>query len=65
MTVLICQGEHPVPGCGRVLTAEERHWYGDCCESCQREWNNRIDAWKSGGADVELDAMFETPVTMN
>lgn len=55
---LVCQGQPPVPPCGAILTAEERHWYGSTCERCEQEWGARIERWRSGGADIELDRMF-------
>jgi hypothetical protein len=38
-------GANLICRCGQILTPEERHWYGDGCERCQRE----------------LDALFERP----
>jgi hypothetical protein len=61
MTALICLGQPPEPGCGAVLTEDEIKYYGSCCEACERGWNDRIEAWRGGGADIELDAMFTVP----
>jgi len=58
---LVCQGQPPVPGCGAVLTPDERHWYGYSCENCQVEWNDRINAWRAGGGDSALEEMFGAP----
>lgn len=58
---LLCQGQPPVPGCGKVLTPDERHWYGYCCEECEGEWSRRIEAWRRGGADTDMDKMFDAP----
>lgn len=55
---LICYGHRPVGGCGAILTAEERHWYGSCCEKCEQSWGNRIESWRLGSNDPELDEMF-------
>jgi hypothetical protein len=55
---LTCQGRAPVPGCGGILTPDERHWYGSSCELCQRAWYDRIDAWLRGHDDAELEQMF-------
>lgn len=58
---LICQGRIPVPGCGAVLTAEERHWYGSSCEKCEAEWSARIETWRRGTEDAALDEMYGVP----
>lgn len=55
---LVCQGRAPVDGCGAVLTPEERHYYGDCCEECESEWCDRIEIWRHGGKDEALDQMY-------
>ena len=55
---LICQGRHPLDGCGAVLTAEERHYYGDVCESCEGEWLDRVEHWRHGDKDKILDDVF-------
>ena len=57
----ICLGHHPVAGCGAMLTAEERHYYGVACEKCEREWSERMRAYRRGVVDPELDAMFSCP----
>ncbi len=59
-TTLICQGRDFIPACGRVLTPDERHWYGESCEQCERDWHERIEAWRKGGADAEIDRVFDT-----
>jgi len=59
----VCLGRHPVAGCGRVLTEHERHYYGACCEDCERAWGDRITAWNDGADDAELDSMFSVPMT--
>lgn len=56
---LICLGQPPVAGCGAILTNEELHYYGNCCESCTRAWGDAIEAWRKGGENKELDAMFD------
>ncbi len=48
-------------GCGNVLTDEERHYYGKRCETCEREETERIAAWRAGGEDAELDALYDGP----
>lgn len=47
--------------CGKVLTDEERRWYGSTCNQCEGEWLERIEAWRRGGPDVELDAIYDGP----
>lgn len=47
--------------CGRVLTDEERHYYGSRCEECEGDWSDRIHHWRQGGEDPELDAMYDGP----
>lgn len=57
----ICIGEPPIAGCGKVLTDEERHYYERSCEECTRAWGEAIDAWRKGGENKELDAIFDAP----
>lgn len=47
--------------CGIVLTEDEKHYYEDRCEECEREDFERIEAWRRGGHDPELDALFGSP----
>lgn len=47
--------------CGAILTDEERHYYECRCEACEGAWADRIAAWRKGGHDPELDAMFSVP----
>lgn len=58
---LICLGQVPVAGCGRILTDEERHYYGNACEDCTRKWGEAIDAWRRGGECAELDTLYSAP----
>jgi hypothetical protein len=58
---LVCQGRDPNPGCGAVLTAEERHYYGDACEQCEVAWADRIETWRRGSDDSELDQKYGCP----
>lgn len=44
--------------CGAGLSSEERRYYGARCERCETEWFDRIEAWRCGGNDEELDEMF-------
>lgn len=62
MTVFICLGPSlppPMPGCGQLLTTEERHYYATCCETCMQAWSDRMRAWEDGGSDPELDALYD------
>ena len=59
---LICISDTFIgPGCGRVLTAEERLYYGSACEQCVRAGHERVEAWKRGGDDPDLDAAMPVP----
>lgn len=60
---LICVGRPPVAGCGKVLTDEELHYYEDSCEACMRLWGDVVAAWRRGGENAELDAMFDCTPT--
>jgi hypothetical protein len=45
---LICIGHAPIPGCGRILTDDERHYYSGACEDCERAWSDAIGKWRRG-----------------
>lgn len=45
--------------CGKYLTPTEEHYYGHRCESCERKWFERVEAWRLGGDDDELDEAFQ------
>lgn len=50
--------------CGAPLSAEEKRYYGDRCEQCERDWFDRIEAWRTGGEDSDLDRLYgKTPET--
>ena len=57
--IFICLGQPPLAGCGAILTADERHYYGSVCEICTQKWDQAIEDWKAGGENKELDAMFD------
>lgn len=44
--------------CLRLLTREERTYYGMRCERCERALLARIDRWRAGYPDKELDELF-------
>lgn len=41
------------------LTWAEQEFYECRCEKCERKWHERIQAWKAGRPDAELDQMFK------
>ncbi len=47
--------------CGAVLSDEERHYYEVRCEGCEREHFDRIGRWRAGGADEDLDRLYDGP----
>jgi hypothetical protein len=47
--------------CGSILTDEERHYYERRCEKCETAHHDKISAWRRGGDDPELDAVFSVP----
>ncbi|SMF96173.1 hypothetical protein SAMN02949497_3558 [Methylomagnum ishizawai] len=49
--------------CRQPLTEEEVEYYEDrCrCERCEGEWTEQIAAWRTGGEDAELDALYDLP----
>lgn len=44
--------------CDAELTAEEHRYYDDRCEECERAWHDRIERWRHGGADRQLDELY-------
>lgn len=48
--------------CQCELTAEEAQYYEDRCEECEVEWHLRMEAWRAGGTDPELDQMYGAAV---
>lgn len=44
--------------CGNYLTPTEEHYYGHRCEDCECAWFERIEAWRHGADDDELDEVF-------
>ena len=50
--------EYICRGCGNVLTEYDRLYYSHTCEACERELMDRIDVWRYGGEDPELDKTF-------
>jgi len=46
------------PGCGRETPRRELEMYGGACEACEQAWSERVDAWRHGNHDAELDLLF-------
>lgn len=44
--------------CGVLLTPEEWNYYEIRCEGCERAFHERIQRWREGGPDPELDLRF-------
>lgn len=44
--------------CGNKLSVDEMEYLGDSCGRCAREWNERMEAWRRGAHDPDLDALF-------
>lgn len=44
--------------CFEPITTAEQHFYEDRCERCEQEWHERIQAWRAGGEDKELDNLY-------
>ena len=51
--------------CGALLTLVEAHFYGTRCETCEGAWHTRIEAWRLGAPDPELDKLFEEKITLH
>lgn len=47
--------------CGKPLSTEELKYYHDQCEGCVVDEHERIEAWRKGADDPELDEMYSTP----
>lgn len=50
-----------MPGCRecrREMTGIEMVYYRDRCEECESAWNARVERWRHGGEDAELDRRF-------
>jgi len=44
--------------CDRYLTPTEEHFYEYRCEDCEALEHARIQAWRAGAEDLELDERF-------
>jgi len=45
------------PECGSSMGEAELRMY-ERCERCEWDWNDRINAWRHGAPDTELDRHF-------
>lgn len=43
--------------CFKPLTEHERNYYESRCEACESKLTDRIEAWRAGHHDPELDKM--------
>lgn len=59
VATFICLGLNPEPGCGKILTDEEREQHDDCCNACMATWEARYNRWENGAVDKELDDIFD------
>lgn len=44
--------------CYALLSRTEIKYYGMRCEKCEQEACDRLNAWRLGAADAELDALY-------
>lgn len=57
--LFVCTGVVAGDGCGIELTMVERRLHDRRCEHCALDWDERVRAWRFGGADADLDTHFE------
>ena len=57
-SAMICVGIGPMDGCGSGLTLLERRLFGEMCEHCALDWDERVRAWRFGRIDPDLDLHF-------
>lgn len=50
---------------GQPMTKADAKYYHDRCEQCERDWFERIETWRRGGHDLELDALYNVQPTLN
>ncbi len=52
--------------CAQPLTPEEAHYFENRCTQCEVEAHERIQAWRAGAEDPELEArLFGPPATLH
>lgn len=44
--------------CLKPMTDEERHYYEYRCTGCEFQWLIRLELWRRGEPDAELDELF-------
>lgn len=44
--------------CGDMMTQQDIEYFEYRCETCEREWMIRIEEWRHGAEDKEIDRMF-------
>jgi hypothetical protein len=50
-----------LPDCGKPLTGEEATYYEHRCEQCERDVFERVERWRKGEDDPELDRLYDVP----
>jgi hypothetical protein len=55
---MVCTGIGPMEGCGAQMTIGERRLFGEICEYCMLDWEERVRAWRFGRPDADLDLYF-------
>lgn len=49
--------------CDCGINTVEKYFYDNRCEQCERKHHDRIEAWRAGAADEELDRYFGARVS--
>jgi hypothetical protein len=44
--------------CGVMLAQEEIEFYEYRCDYCERDWMERLAAWRAGEPDEEIEKLF-------
>lgn len=57
--IIICVGLGPMDGCGAELTHAEHRLFGETCECCALDWEERVRSWRFGRPDPDLDQYFD------
>ncbi|MDQ8050712.1 hypothetical protein [Luteibacter sp.] len=57
---------HPVCNCClKPLSADEMEFLGFRCEACEQDVNDRVEAWRAGASDPELDLIYNRLETVH
>lgn len=52
--------QHRCNTCNKELTREERRFYGNSCDQCERAETDRVDDWRLGRCeDPDLDRIYD------